>query len=118
MPGGFRSLIEDVGRRAATPFRVQFPDGSEYRNVDGPPAFSLSFGNERALRRAGLYGHVECAIRRIHAGHLAIASVLATAAAFSPGAGCWQAHSPSAAAMKRTLAKCTDFMDVIQPAGA
>jgi len=31
-------------------------------------------------------------------------------ATLSPGAECWQAHSPSAAAMNRTLAKLTDFM--------
>jgi hypothetical protein len=31
-------------------------------------------------------------------------------AAFSPGTECWQAHSPSAAAMNRTLAKFTGFM--------
>ena len=44
---------------------------------------------------------------------------LATApAVFSPGVECWQAHNPSAAAMKRTLAKFTDFMDLIQSAGA
>jgi hypothetical protein len=39
-------------------------------------------------------------------------------ATFSPGAECWQAHSPSAAAMNRTLAKFTDFMDRIQPVRA
>jgi hypothetical protein len=51
--------------------------------------------------------------------HFAIANVLATApAVFSPGVECWQAHNPSAAPMKRTLAKFTDFMDPIQPAGA
>jgi hypothetical protein len=32
-------------------------------------------------------------------------------AAFSPGTDCWQAHSPSAAAMNRTLAKFTGFME-------
>jgi len=31
-------------------------------------------------------------------------------ATFSAGTECWQAHSPSAAAMNRTLAKFTDFM--------
>ena len=38
---------------------------------------------------------------------IVLVSVLAT---FSAGAECWQAHSPNAAAMKRTLAKLTDFM--------
>jgi cyclopropane-fatty-acyl-phospholipid synthase len=50
--------MERVGSRVATPFRVRFPDGTEYRNAEGPPAFTLFFANERALRRAALYGHV------------------------------------------------------------
>jgi len=50
--------MERVGRRTATPFRVCFPDGTEYRNADSAPAFTLSVRNERALRRAALYGHV------------------------------------------------------------
>jgi cyclopropane-fatty-acyl-phospholipid synthase len=51
-------LIERVGARVATPFEVRFPGGAEYRNSESPPAFTLSFRNERALRRAALYGHV------------------------------------------------------------
>jgi hypothetical protein len=43
------------------------------------------------------------------APYLAIVLVIALAT-LSEGSGCWQAHSPSAAAMKRTLAKLTDFM--------
>jgi hypothetical protein len=43
------------------------------------------------------------------APYLAIVLV-STLATLSDGAGCWQAHSPSAAAMKRTLAKFTCFM--------
>jgi hypothetical protein len=35
-------------------------------------------------------------------------------ATLSPGTVCWQAQSPNAAAMNRTLAKFTDFMAVIQ----
>jgi cyclopropane-fatty-acyl-phospholipid synthase len=50
--------MERVGQRTATPFRVCFPDGTEYRNAESPPAFTLSVRNERALRRAALYGHV------------------------------------------------------------
>jgi len=49
--------------------------------------------------------------------YLAIVLVRALAA-LSAGTECWQAHSPSAAAMNRTLAKFTDFMDLIQSAGA
>ncbi|HXJ49853.1 MAG TPA: cyclopropane-fatty-acyl-phospholipid synthase family protein [Burkholderiales bacterium] len=58
MPGAFKVLIERVGANTATPFRVRFPDGSEYRNSESPPAFILSVRHERALRRAALYGHV------------------------------------------------------------
>ena len=43
------------------------------------------------------------------APYLAIVLVSALAT-LSAGTECWQAHSPSAAAMKRTLAKFTDFM--------
>ena len=50
--------MERVGQRTATPFRVCYPDGAEYRNAESPPAFTLSFRNERALRRAALHGHV------------------------------------------------------------
>jgi cyclopropane-fatty-acyl-phospholipid synthase len=58
MPGAFRALIERVGASTATPFRVRFPDGAEYRNSENPPAFTLLVRDERALRRAALYGHV------------------------------------------------------------
>jgi cyclopropane-fatty-acyl-phospholipid synthase len=58
MPGGFRSLIAEVGRHTATPFCVRFPDGTVYRNSETTPAFTLWFRSERALRRAALYGHV------------------------------------------------------------
>jgi cyclopropane-fatty-acyl-phospholipid synthase len=51
-------LIEEVGRRTATPFGVRFPDGSEYRNAAAAPAFMLRFRTERGLRRAALHGHV------------------------------------------------------------
>ena len=58
MPGALRSLIERVGQRTSIPFLVRFADGSEYRNSDAAPAFSLIVKDERALRRAALYGHV------------------------------------------------------------
>ena len=51
-------MIERVGANTATPFRVRFPHGTEYRNSESPPAFTLSVRHERALRRAALYGHV------------------------------------------------------------
>ena len=58
MPGGFRAVVEAMGGRTSTPFRVRFPDGSTYRNLDAAPSFTVHFRNERGLRRAGLYGHV------------------------------------------------------------
>jgi hypothetical protein len=39
-----------------------------------------------------------------------IIDLVSALATLSAGTVCWQAHSPSAAAMKRTLAKLTDFM--------
>src|SRR3954470_6740865 len=58
MAGAFRALMERVGANTATPFRVRFPDGGEYRNSEAVPAFTLLVRDERALRRAALYGHV------------------------------------------------------------
>src|SRR5215210_4743285 len=58
MPGALRSLIERAGRRTATPFRVRFPSGVEYRNLEAVPVFTITFKTERAQRRTALYGHV------------------------------------------------------------
>src|SRR4030095_15890295 len=58
MSSGFRSLIERAGARTATPFRVRFPDGAEYRNSEAPPAFTLFFRSDGSLRRSALYGHI------------------------------------------------------------
>lgn len=58
MPGALRSLIERTGQRTATPFRVRFPSGVDYRNHDAAPAFTITFKTERAQRRTALYGHV------------------------------------------------------------
>jgi cyclopropane-fatty-acyl-phospholipid synthase len=58
MPGALRSLIERAGQRTATPFRVRFPSGVEYRNQEAAPAFTITFKTERAQRRTALYGHV------------------------------------------------------------
>src|SRR3954453_13351576 len=58
MAGAFRALMERVGANTATPFRVRFPDGVEYRNSKAVAAFPLLVRDERAPRRAALYGHV------------------------------------------------------------
>src|SRR4030095_2864661 len=58
MPSGIRSLVERAGARTATPFRVRFPDGAEYRNSEAPPAFTLFFRSDRSLRGSTLHGPV------------------------------------------------------------
>jgi cyclopropane-fatty-acyl-phospholipid synthase len=50
--------MERLGQRTTTPFRVKFPDGAEYRNIEGAPAFTLIVRTEETLRRVALYGHV------------------------------------------------------------
>jgi hypothetical protein len=73
--------------------------------------YFLSTGpcKEPATRHAPFGG------RRVSYLIIVLVNALAT---FSAGIGFWQAQSPNAAAMNRTLAKFTDFMDRIQPAGA
>src|SRR5918999_474058 len=58
MPGVLKQLIEHVGQASATPFRVRFPSGAEYRNIDAAPAFTLTFNSRRAESRVAMYGHV------------------------------------------------------------
>jgi cyclopropane-fatty-acyl-phospholipid synthase len=58
MPGALKTLVERAGQLTATPLRVRFPSGHEYRNSEAAPAFTLTFNNERAKRRTVLYGHV------------------------------------------------------------
>jgi cyclopropane-fatty-acyl-phospholipid synthase len=58
MPGALESLLERVGQRTATPFRVRYASGREYRNADGAPEFTLVFKTARAERRALTAGHV------------------------------------------------------------
>jgi cyclopropane-fatty-acyl-phospholipid synthase len=78
--------MERVGERTATPFRVRFPDGAEYRNAESAPAFTLVFRNERALRRAGLQGHVGV-LEAYFDGELDIEGSLAKALAVGMEAG-------------------------------
>src|SRR5918996_442546 len=58
MPGVLKKLLEHVGQASATPFRVRFPSGGEYRNTDAAPAFTLTFNSRRAQSRVAMYGHV------------------------------------------------------------
>jgi cyclopropane-fatty-acyl-phospholipid synthase len=50
--------MERAGQLTATPFRVRFPSGVEYRNSEAAPAFTVTFRNKRAQQRTILYGHV------------------------------------------------------------
>ena len=50
MPSGIKSLVERAGERTATPFRVRFPDGAEYRNAR-PRRLSRCFSG--AIARCG-----------------------------------------------------------------
>jgi hypothetical protein len=90
-----RAEVEDVGLGLAAPAGT-----SVHADLH-----DAKFPFDRLLQGAG---HASCAVRRMRA-YLAIVLV-STLATFSAGTGCWQAHSPSAAAMKSTLAKLTDFM--------
>ncbi|MCS6786198.1 MAG: cyclopropane-fatty-acyl-phospholipid synthase family protein [Thiobacillaceae bacterium] len=54
---GVRKLLAEAAERTDIPFRVVFPDGSEFRHGRDAPAFSLILRNRRASRRALLYGH-------------------------------------------------------------
>src|SRR5512134_2776181 len=58
MPGALDVLLDKAGKATATPFRVRFASGRQYRNSDEPPAFTLIFNTAAAERRAALYGHV------------------------------------------------------------
>jgi cyclopropane-fatty-acyl-phospholipid synthase len=57
-----RALIESrlarFGERVADPFAIVFPDGSQFTNRDGEPAFRLVFHNNRALWRVAAFGHI------------------------------------------------------------
>ena len=57
-----RSLIESkltrFGERVAEPFAITFPDGGEFRNREGTPAFQVHFRNNRALWRMAAFGHI------------------------------------------------------------
>ena len=64
MPGALKTLMERAGRLTATPLRVRFPSGHEYRNSEAAPAFTLTFKNERAKRRTVLYGFDEVYVLR------------------------------------------------------
>lgn len=53
-----RTLLERVGRTSSVCFAIRFADGSEYRNRDGQPAFTLAFRTAAAERRVIAQRHI------------------------------------------------------------
>jgi cyclopropane-fatty-acyl-phospholipid synthase len=51
-------MFRRTGERVARPFAVRFPDGSEYRNRDAPPEFTVAFRSSGAARRMALQGYI------------------------------------------------------------
>jgi hypothetical protein len=94
-----RAEVEDMGLRFAAPAGTSVNANLHDAVFPFDPPLACTC-KEPATRHAPFGG---CA------PYLAIVLVSALAT-FSPGTECWQAHSPSAAATKRTLAKLTDFM--------
>lgn len=53
-----RSALARMGGRSDISFRVVFADGTEYRNREAAPEFTLRFRHSRVERRVAAYGHV------------------------------------------------------------
>jgi len=53
-----RSILKQVGRTSDLCFGVRFADGSEYRNREGVPAFTLTFRTSAAERSVVLQRHI------------------------------------------------------------
>jgi len=51
-------MLETLGNRTSIPFCIVFADGSEYRNRDAAPAFTLHFRTRGAERNLATFGHV------------------------------------------------------------
>src|SRR5512135_1134966 len=56
--GALRRALDAIGARTDIPFRVLFADGTEYRNRDESPEFTLRFSSARVERRVAAFGHV------------------------------------------------------------
>jgi len=53
-----RGILEQVGKTTDLCFGIRFADGTEYRNREGEPAFTLIFHNAAAERRVILQRHI------------------------------------------------------------
>src|SRR5688500_13034942 len=80
MPGALESLLDRVGQRTATSFRVRLANGAEYRNANEPPAFTLVFHTPKAQKRTVTWGHVGL-LEAYFAGEIDIQGNLAAALA-------------------------------------
>ncbi|HEV8503050.1 MAG TPA: cyclopropane-fatty-acyl-phospholipid synthase family protein [Casimicrobiaceae bacterium] len=58
MKRSVQKLIEALSARAHTPFALKFPDGSESRAGDGPPAFTIDVRTDAALLAVATRGHM------------------------------------------------------------
>ena len=56
--GNLQRLLAALGRGTTIPCRIVFPGGTEFRNSDAPPRFTIRFRNRRGQRRLMRYGHV------------------------------------------------------------
>jgi cyclopropane-fatty-acyl-phospholipid synthase len=56
--GSIARLLDAMMRGSAIPCRIVFANGTEYRNGEAPPQFTIRFVNRRAERRLLGYGHV------------------------------------------------------------
>jgi cyclopropane-fatty-acyl-phospholipid synthase len=58
LSGARRSALAGRSTRTDIPFRVVFADGTEYRNREAAPEFTLRLRHPRVERRVAAYGHV------------------------------------------------------------
>jgi cyclopropane-fatty-acyl-phospholipid synthase len=56
--GHLQRLLAALARGTSIPCRIVFPGGTEFRNSDAPPRFTIRFRNRRGQRRLMRYGHV------------------------------------------------------------
>ena len=56
--GNLQRLLAALERGTTIPCRIVFPGGTEFRNSDAPPRFTIRFRNRRGQRRLMRYGHV------------------------------------------------------------
>lgn len=56
--GHLQRLLSALARGTSIPCRIVFPGGTEFRNSDAPPRFTIRFRNRRGQRRLMRYGHV------------------------------------------------------------